>query len=343
MEFMEKIPTHESLWRSVILFGRNVATYKFALGKSLLELAEKEKTFITLEELAAPFSHHICEHIKSVDKQGTFGKSKFLDACRRYNSKEITKDELIAVTAKSGFVNVIDAFHIVGKGEIPKRFFIDERRHRNGIAVTDDMLKLKERIQFSNLPFEVEARWRLVETAWSLNLSPHLVVAKHDEDAGLIYVNDDSARRINVTSCRDSMNGYQKGKCFYCFRDIKIDSADRDYMADVDHFYPHILKAKQPDFPININGVWNLVLSCKECNRGRDGKFERIPDLTMLERLHTRNEYFIRSHHPLRETIINQTGATPEQRADFLNSMDSVSIASIPQRWKPPVEYGTIF
>jgi len=343
MEFIEKVPTDESLWRSVILFGRNVATYKFALGKSLLELVEKEKTFITLEELAEPFSHHICEHIRSVDKQGTFGKSKFLDACRRYNSQEITKEELLAITAKNGFVNVIDAFHIVGKGEIPKRFFIDERKHRNGIAVTDEMLKLKERIQFSNLPFEVEARWRLVETAWSLNLSPHLVVAKHDEAAGVIYVNDDSARRINVTSCRDSLNGYQKGKCFYCFRDIKISSDDRDYMADVDHFYPHILQAKQLDFPYNINGVWNLVLSCKECNRGKDGKFERIPDLTMLERLHMRNEYFIMSHHPLRETIINQTGSTPEQRVDFLNKMDTISITSIPQRWKPQVEYGTKF
>ena len=176
-----------------------------------------------------------------------------------------------------------------------------------------------------------------------LNLSPHLVVAKHDEAAGVIYVNDDGARRINVTSCRDSLNGYQKGKCFYCFRDIKIGTSDRDYMADVDHFYPHILQAKQPDFPYNINGVWNLVLSCKECNRGKDGKFERIPDLTMLERLHTRNEYFIMSHHPLRETIINQTGFTPEQRVGFLNKMDTISITSIPQRWKPPVEYGTIF
>ena len=37
--FTEFYPTLENQWHSVILFGRNVASYKFALGQSLLELA----------------------------------------------------------------------------------------------------------------------------------------------------------------------------------------------------------------------------------------------------------------------------------------------------------------
>ena len=37
--FQETHPSLESYWRSVILFGRNVASYKFALAKSLLEIA----------------------------------------------------------------------------------------------------------------------------------------------------------------------------------------------------------------------------------------------------------------------------------------------------------------
>jgi hypothetical protein len=43
----------------VILFGRNVASYKFFLAKSLLEIASTGKTEITLEELAKPFSKHL--------------------------------------------------------------------------------------------------------------------------------------------------------------------------------------------------------------------------------------------------------------------------------------------
>ena len=28
----------------------------------------------------------------------------------------------------------------------------------------------------------------------------------------------------------------------------------------------------------NIDQIWNLVLSCKNCNRGEDGKFEKVSD-----------------------------------------------------------------
>jgi hypothetical protein len=42
--FTETTPTRENVWRSIILFGLNVASYKFAFGKSLLELADQDRT-----------------------------------------------------------------------------------------------------------------------------------------------------------------------------------------------------------------------------------------------------------------------------------------------------------
>ncbi len=45
-QFIEHVPTKESCWRSIILMGMNVASYKFALAKSLIELANQNKTFI---------------------------------------------------------------------------------------------------------------------------------------------------------------------------------------------------------------------------------------------------------------------------------------------------------
>ena len=54
--FLESKPQTESIWRSVILFGRNVASYKFALGKSLLELADKETNFVYMEDLQGSIS-----------------------------------------------------------------------------------------------------------------------------------------------------------------------------------------------------------------------------------------------------------------------------------------------
>jgi hypothetical protein len=339
--FLESNPRTESIWRSIILFGRNVATYKFALGKSLLELAEKETTFISLEDLAEPFSRHISEHIKMTDKQGTFSNSRFLDKIREFNNGECTKSALLSTTVSLGFNNVIDAFHIVGGGEVPRRFFMDERRSRNGIVITDDLLKLKESLQFTNLPLEVEARWKLVETAWSLNINPSLLEVRHDTNDHIFFAQADPFRRINITSSRDSLNGYQKGRCFFCFREIVIDGTSTDQLADVDHFFPYALAREIAD--VNINGVWNLVLACQECNRGVYGKFERIPTINFLERLHTRNEFLISSHHPLRETIINQTGPNTEKRIKFLQMMDQRAIDLIPSRWRPDEQYAKKF
>lgn len=57
------------------------------------------------------------------------------------------------------------------------------------------------------------------------------------------------------------------------------------------------------------------------CNRGQTGKFERLPSVNLLERLHKRNEYLITSHHPLRETLIAQTGFTEQARCVFLHDV----------------------
>ena len=77
-------------------------------------------------------------------------------------------------------------------------------------------------------------------------------------------------------------------------------------------FFPHILKHCDSNKP--IDGVTNLVLACKECNRGENGKFEKMPTIDLLERLHNRNEYLITSHHPLCGTLMAQTGITSENR-----------------------------
>jgi hypothetical protein len=115
-EFQINDPSLESQWRSLILFGKNSATYKFAFAKSLLELIENETTSISLDELARPFSRNITEHLKQSDKQGNANSSKFLDFCRDYNNGLIDEGQLLQQTTKLGFVNVVDVFQNVNGG-----------------------------------------------------------------------------------------------------------------------------------------------------------------------------------------------------------------------------------
>lgn len=409
--FQEAHPSLDSYWRSVILFGRNVASYKFALAKSLLEIAPTGKSEITLEELADPFSRHLCEHIAHSPRQVTSPGSGFLDTCRSYNDGTSTHEALLSATVKNGFNNVIDAFHIVNNAALPVQFYTkDYCAHSRRIILTDEIFKLQDTAFYNNFAKETESRWRLVETAWEQNISAGLLDIQYSELGDLLYIDTAKYRRKTVTSARAALNGYQKGKCFYCFDDISIGeleeapnpaqfdtidintdepearkilrvsedrplyggdnpskiglvrlfsenekphillspdyqsltdvsspdplttSTDTSSLCDVDHFFPYTLQRYIPE--VNLNGIWNLVLTCRHCNRGEDGKSAKVPAVKYLERLHARNEFLINSHHPLRETLIHQTGAQPADRIAFLKNMDAFAINNLIHRWE---------
>ena len=66
-----------------------MASYKFALGRVLLDLATQQQTFVRLEDLSVPYAASICEHLRAEDRQSTSARSRFLDACRARNRGEL--------------------------------------------------------------------------------------------------------------------------------------------------------------------------------------------------------------------------------------------------------------
>lgn len=357
MNFVDVEPTLENYWRAIILFGKNTASYKFALAKSLIDVSlERKSDLITLDDLALPYALHLAEHLKHSPKQSTAKTSQFIQACQDFNEGKIDEDRLIQITKKEGFKYVLDAFHVVNTKAVTERFydvvneefFIDERKFNKGIRLTDNLFKLFYVYDNSakDLNQETESRWNLVEKAWELNINKNLIAVEFDQETKQLFTQDSKYRRTNITTSRGALNGYQKSRCFYCFKEISISSAD-DLLADVDHFFPHLLK---PDIanagccrPVNVDGVWNLVLSCAECNRGESGKFAQVPTIELLERLHTRNEYLIGSHHPLRETLIMQTGTTERDRKYFLDKSYRFSKERLIHNWQPKPQGLSIF
>lgn len=324
-------PSTQECWRAIILFGRNVASYKFALGKTLLSMHGQAGQLVKLEDLALPFSRHICEHLLLENKQATSSSSAFLDACRSYNRGELDDDKLAAAAVAQGFNNVIDAFHVVGSADTPHRFFIDERMSTGGIRLTQEFGTLAEAADLADLGSEVEARWRLVESAWSLGV--HYSVVGYDAEQEMLYMPDRASRRKSVTGVRAALNGYQQGACFYCGGPVCLH--EEGLLPDVDHFFPHVLKLRNAGFDGTLDGVWNLVLACRTCNRGAKGKFERLPSERLMAMLHHRNEYLIRSHHPLREALIRQTGGDEGARRAFLWSAHKRALQVLIHRWEP--------
>ena len=329
-------PSLESQWRAIILFGKNSATYKFAFARALLDLVDKETTYVSLDDLAKPYSKYLVEHLKNNDKQGNSKSSTFLNGCRSFINNEISEQDLFELTKRYGFANVIDAFQNIGGGTIPDIFYEkDFSSSFKRLVITDNLLRLKENFHFQNFHQETEARWNLVETAWNLNINPNLLEVHYDNELNELFIESDKDRRVNITSIRDALNGYQKGKCFYSFQDISI-NPNTDNICDVDHFIPLSLHPIFVDMGININGVWNLVLADSSINR--NSKSSNLPAQKYLDRLHNRNEFYISSKHPLAETIINQTGNTPKQRVNFLNHVYQKALNKKIVTWKPDIE-----
>ena len=337
-EYLDTDKSIETKWRSLILFGSNTATYKFAFAKSLLELVDSETNRINLEDLAKPFALNIAQHLKYSEKQIRSGNSSFLDEIKKFNSGESNIDKLIKATQKDGFKYVIDAFQHLHGGQISSPFYYkDFTQNKKELVITDELLRLKESQQISNLPLEVEARWKLVETAWDLNINPNLLEVIHDQENQTFYIQqNDLFRRIDITSSRDSLNGYQKGKCFYSYQDIFLEGVN---VCHVDHFFPHSMKDIFFKEGININGVWNLVLTDPIINLQKN---RSIPEIRFLEKLNKRNEFYIESKHPLAETIINQTGQTSRHRIDFLKKCYNL-VEFNQKKWRPEIELQPIF
>ena len=334
--FAYGIPSLDSYWRAIVLFGQNVASYKFALAGALLEIGAGSEE-VSLDDLALPFANRVAEHLRTHDKQGTFQQSRFLDACRAYNSDELDEDGLRAKTAQLGFANVIDAFHVVDSTEVPERFFIDERKSGKGIRLTDGLRQLLDEGHGPNLRDEVESRWRLVETAWELNLPRQLLTVEFEPVTETLVV---PRRRTNITRARAALNGYQKGHCFYCSSPIDIASGSA-LTCHVDHVFPWSAGPVIGGAP--VDGVWNLVLACARCNDWHE-KSNRPPDVRYVERLNVRNEFLISSYHPLRPTLIAQTGESIEERSAMLKrALDQVSVGGARAAWVAPEELDPAF
>ena len=316
------------LWRSILLFGKNTATYKFALGGALIEVTQTGSERITLEELAVPFSRRICEHLKIEDRQAVSASSQFIEACRRFNTQDIDLDELVSVTVAKGFNNVLDAFHVVGGEDVPSRFFTVEGLTKNRVLHPDDRLLRIETSKSAVLEGEVEARWRLVETAWSIGVPAQLLDVQMDRTTEELIVSRDLDTRKSIGNAKWAFSGYQDGKCFYC--NVELDTIDLVMtQTHVDHVIPHSLgKFMTTD----VDHVWNLVNACADCNLS---KSNNMPEYGFVERVYQRNEYYIHSNHPLKDAIIRATGKTAAERVRTVRRAFDDAGKLMPTSWNP--------
>ncbi len=146
--------------RTIVLFGRNVSTYKFALASTLLNL--KPKNFITYEDLRDEFLKSLLSHYQKNPYQFQAGKNSLTKAFDQYKIDGNWND-LLKIAEKNIYNNVFDAFHNVGGSSIKKEHILFEHLPKEKKLVLTDNINaiLEQHNLLEILKNENESRWMI--------------------------------------------------------------------------------------------------------------------------------------------------------------------------------------
>jgi hypothetical protein len=157
----------EDYWRALILYGLNQATYKIALGASLIRFSQKGKTHITMTELAEDFFDMYLERLKNGKPQLVLpnrrtAMEKIVDM---YNLGKIDRTLAIERVEKEAFHDVVPRFHNLYDTESPVKFY---EHTPNGLVLTDQLFELVTTSDLHTITDELDSRWSLLEAAFEI-------------------------------------------------------------------------------------------------------------------------------------------------------------------------------
>lgn len=279
------------LWRVIVLFGLNTATYKIALGHCLLDFADQSQSHVSMTQLAEAFFDLYQNRLRDPKPQLThpYRMTVMERVVGRFNSGKISRAEAIQIVSDEAFGDVIHRFHTVAQGSLPVKFY---EYSAQGLVLTDSLFSAASN-NGTAFRDELEGRWGLLEAAFQMKREGHSVLIN---DIRAFYLAQ-GYDRATITSTRPILNGYQNGICFYC------GEAMTDENVHVDHIIPRQL--------VQHDEIWNLALSHAFCNTQ---KSDALPPPHFIYKMIERNEYFIVSNHPIKPKLIKQLGATAEAR-----------------------------
>lgn len=311
-----KILTPEENWRGIILLGKNTATYKLGLAKLIIDQVILENTHITMDNLSKSFFEIYKDRLKNNRPQLNHVSRKTVleHVISKYNLGVISEQQAIDEIKNNAFNDVLPRFHTIDNVPVELNFY--QFDFKNGVVITDNaFIAIKSNVNY--LLTEISTRWDLLEAAFEIKRSN----GKLENDIREFYLLT-GYRRTDITHLRLVLDGYQKGLCFYCGLPMA------ELNIEVDHVIPRQI--------IYHDEVWNLVLTHSFCNRQ---KSDYLPSLNHIQNLINRNEFLIKSNHPLKDKIIRSLGSTPKKRHENVMRVynDAIQILRVP--WDELVGY----
>ena len=124
-------------FRTILLFGKNVSTYKFALCSALL--SQETKSEIRYADLSNSFLNELYRHYEATPQQWTGGANIVTNSFDRYKENG-NWDELVKVAEANVYKYVFDAFHNIGGSSINDNHLLFEHNKKDKKLVFTDSL-----------------------------------------------------------------------------------------------------------------------------------------------------------------------------------------------------------
>lgn len=282
-------------WKAIILYGLNQATYKIALGKTLLQLAESGNESIDWHILSERYLNNYINRLSEINmpQQSNPSRRTIMERIvERYKKGLISYDQAIELVGTDAFNDVIPRFQTIGTDTKVVGDMFYHFDHGKKLYLHDSVFLLSENNRVE-LESELEARWGLLEGAFKMGHENWDLV----NDIRDIYLKN-GYERTNLTKNIPFLKGYQGNVCFYCGEVLEDD------VIHVDHVLPRQLMMHDE--------IWNLVLSHSLCNLHKD---DALVGKHYMEKLVARNENIMGSNHPWKKKISAALGSTKVQRA----------------------------
>lgn len=281
-----------SIFLSIIKSSKD-NTYKFALGKTLLDYCASNspdgKThIIPYDYLAGEFLKHywyqryrfrmkqdfhvnktpvIIQILESIFGENPPYKFKNLDPEKMKRARELIRKKVFGSTVKQKGM-VVQRFQRIGRGS--------SREEREDFYTYDDG---KEIISLNPNAHEfLRKNYRLLERALLAEWVLYLERANHGLPLLASKLSKEDAKRGSLRKYQDTLQE-RSSHCFYCNNHLESDG------IHVDHFIPWSY--------IFDNNPWNLVLSCVNCNCD---KGDALPAEKFIDYLIERDDEYAKNH-----------------------------------------------
>lgn len=292
--------SEQEFWNGIILYGLNAATYKIALGKTLLDLSEQQQEVVTWDTLSRIYFNNYLTRLsgeRAMPQQSNPLRLTIMERIvKEYQLGKLSQSQAVEQVGLRAFHDVIPRFQTIGTDkEIVKNKFYRVDFGRS-LTLTDELFCVAEG-DIADLQSQLNSRWGLLEGAFQIaHDQSHL-----NNDLRDIYILN-GYQRTTLTTNIPFLEGYQASTCFYC----------SEAMARADIHVDHVL----PRQVVHHDEIWNLVLAHRDCNLS---KSDRLVGKHFVQKLILRNENIMGSNHPWKAKIEKALGSSAAQRVKTLH------------------------